>query len=119
MTIKLYCMGESGNAYKAALALELGGLEWEPVYVDFFGGETRTPEFRKINVMGMFEVAMVLLPDQFLFSMGTEMLSLLADPQGRSHLVGAGFQQARRFSWTRAARQLLKIYKALLDRTLT
>ena len=53
MTIKLYCMGESGNAYKAALALELSGLEWEPVYVDFFGGETRTEEFRKnINEMG-------------------------------------------------------------------
>jgi hypothetical protein len=31
-------------------------------------------KIRKINVMGMFEVAMVLLPDQFLFSMGTEML---------------------------------------------
>jgi glutathione S-transferase len=52
MTIKLYCMGESGNAYKAALALELGGLDWEPVFVDFFGGETRSEEFRKFNVMG-------------------------------------------------------------------
>jgi glutathione S-transferase len=52
MTIKLYCMGESGNAYKAALALELGGLDWEPVFVDFFGGETRSEEFRRINVMG-------------------------------------------------------------------
>jgi glutathione S-transferase len=52
MTIKLYCMGESGNAYKAALALELGGLDWEPIFVDFFGGETRSEEFRKINVMG-------------------------------------------------------------------
>ncbi len=52
MTIKLYCMGESGNAYKAALALELAGLDWQPVYVDFFGGETRTPAFRKINEMG-------------------------------------------------------------------
>ncbi|WP_120500269.1 glutathione S-transferase family protein [Roseovarius sp. EL26] len=52
MTIKLYCMGESGNAYKAALALELSGLDWEPVYVDFFGGETRTDAFREINVMG-------------------------------------------------------------------
>ena len=52
MTIKLYCMGESGNAYKAALALELSGLAWKPVHVDFFGGETRTDEFRKLNVMG-------------------------------------------------------------------
>ncbi len=52
MTIKLYCFGESGNAYKAALALELSGLKWEPVYVDFFGGETRRPNYRAINPMG-------------------------------------------------------------------
>ena len=52
MTIKLYCFGESGNAYKAALPLELSGLAWEAVYVDFFGGEARSPEFRAINEMG-------------------------------------------------------------------
>ena len=53
MTITLHCFGESGNAYKAALALELSGLAWEPVKVDFFGGETRTPDFRSTtNVMG-------------------------------------------------------------------
>jgi glutathione S-transferase len=53
MTIKLHCFGESGNAYKAAFALELSGLDWEPVKVDFFGGETRTPEYRAdINNLG-------------------------------------------------------------------
>lgn len=52
MTAKLYCFGESGNAYKCALALTLSGSEWEPVYVDFFNGETRTPAFRAINEMG-------------------------------------------------------------------
>lgn len=53
MTIKLYCFGESGNSYKAALALELSGLEWEPVYVDFFGGEGRSPEYRaNVNELG-------------------------------------------------------------------
>ncbi len=52
MTAKLHCFGESGNAYKAALTLELSGYNWEPVYVDFFNGATRTPEFRKLNVMG-------------------------------------------------------------------
>ena len=52
MTIKLHCFGESGNAYKAALALELSGLDWEPVKVDFFGGEARTPAYKQINVMG-------------------------------------------------------------------
>ena len=53
MTIKLHCFGESGNAYKAALALQLSGLDWEPVFVDFFKGATRTPEYRsEINEMG-------------------------------------------------------------------
>jgi glutathione S-transferase len=52
MTAKLYCFGESGNAYKAALALTLADMEWEPVFVDFFNGATRTPEFRALNEMG-------------------------------------------------------------------
>lgn len=52
MTAKLYCFGESGNAYKAALTLTLAEMDWEPVYVDFFNGETRTPAFRTINEMG-------------------------------------------------------------------
>jgi glutathione S-transferase len=52
MTIKLHCFGESGNSYKAALALEVSGLDWEPVFVDFFGGATRSPEYREKNVMG-------------------------------------------------------------------
>jgi len=53
MTIRLYCFGESGNAYKAALALELSGLAWTPVKVDFFGGETRSAHYRSaVNAMG-------------------------------------------------------------------
>ena len=50
---QLYCFGESGNAYKAALMLQLCELDWEPRFVDFFNGETRTPEYRKnVNEMG-------------------------------------------------------------------
>lgn len=53
MNLKLYCFGESGNAYKAALMLELSRLSWQPVWVDFFNGETRTPEYRsRVNEMG-------------------------------------------------------------------
>ncbi|QFS83868.1 Glutathione S-transferase GST-4.5 [Roseivivax sp. THAF40] len=53
MTIQLHCFGESGNAYKAALALELSGLDWEPVFVDFFGGATRSEDYRRdLNPMG-------------------------------------------------------------------
>lgn len=50
--MKLYCFGESGNAYKAALSMELAGADWEPVYVDFFNGGARTTEYRNVNVMG-------------------------------------------------------------------
>ena len=50
---RLYCFAESGNAYKVALMLELCGLDWEARKVDFFGGETRTPEYRRtVNEMG-------------------------------------------------------------------
>ena len=52
MTAKLYCFGESGNAYKCALALTFADMDWEPIYVDFFNGGARTPEFRAINEMG-------------------------------------------------------------------
>ena len=53
MTLKLHCFGESGHSYKAALALELGPLDWEPVHVDFFNGVARTPEYRgSVNEMG-------------------------------------------------------------------
>ncbi|MFD1883693.1 glutathione S-transferase family protein [Paracoccus pacificus] len=52
MTAQLWCFGESGNAYKAALTMQLAGYDWQPVYVDFFNGETRSPEFRAINEMG-------------------------------------------------------------------
>ncbi|WP_458791061.1 glutathione S-transferase family protein [Yoonia sp. MH D7] len=52
MTMKLHCFGESGHSYKAALTLALADEPWEPVFIDFFNGATRTPAFRALNVMG-------------------------------------------------------------------
>ena len=43
---KLHCFGESGNSYKAALMLQLCALDWEPIKVEFFKGETRSPEYK-------------------------------------------------------------------------
>jgi glutathione S-transferase len=48
----LHCFAQSGNAYKPALLLELAAADWQPRFVDYFGGETRTPAYRAINVMG-------------------------------------------------------------------
>jgi glutathione S-transferase len=49
---KLRCFAQSGNAYKVALMLELAGADWEPVFVDFFNGGVRAPEYVALNEMG-------------------------------------------------------------------
>ena len=50
---RLHCFGESGNCYKAALMLELSGLAWEPLLVDYFSGVTKGDAFRaEVNEMG-------------------------------------------------------------------
>ena len=80
MTIKLYGFGESGNAYKVALALTFADLEWEPVFVDFFNGATRTPEFRAINIMG--EVPVLVDGDTTLTQSGV-MLDYVSSKTGK------------------------------------
>jgi glutathione S-transferase len=50
---KLHCIGASGNSYKLALYLNCAGLDWQPVGVDFAGGQTRDADWRdRINLMG-------------------------------------------------------------------
>ena len=44
---QLHCLAESGNAYKAALMLELCGLDWSSILVDYSNGETRTSKYRQ------------------------------------------------------------------------
>lgn len=78
--MKLYCFGESGNAYKAALALALTGTPWEAVYVDFFNGGTRRPDFRAINPMG--EVPVLVDGDRVLTQSGV-ILTHIATVTGR------------------------------------
>ena len=54
---RLHCDRISGNSYKAALMLELAGCSWQPVLVDYLGGETRRGEFRdRVNELGEIPV---------------------------------------------------------------
>ena len=54
---RLHYFPESGNSYKLALMLTLCGQTFEPVWTDFGGGVTRTPEWRRtVNVMGEIPV---------------------------------------------------------------
>lgn len=76
----LYCFAQSGNAYKAALMLNLCGADWQPRFVDFFNGETRMPAYRAINPMG--EVP-VLEHDGRRLAQSGVILDYLADRFGR------------------------------------
>lgn len=54
---RLHYFPESGNSYKLALMLTLCGQSFEGVWTDFFGGVTRTAEWRaRHNEMGEIPV---------------------------------------------------------------
>lgn len=80
MTAKLWCFGESGNSYRVALMLTLTGTGWEPVFVDFFNGEARSPAFLALNPMG--EVPVLQIDGRILTQSGV-MLRHLARRTGR------------------------------------
>jgi glutathione S-transferase len=84
---QLYCFAQSGNAYRAALMLNLIGADWQPIFVDFFrGGETRTPKYRaEVNEMG--EVPVLVHGGKKLTQSGV-ILTYLADHTGRFKPVG-------------------------------
>jgi glutathione S-transferase len=79
---KLYCFAQSGNAYRAALMLSLIGADWEPIWIDFFGGGvTRKPEYREeVNEMG--EVP-VLIHGKKKLTQSAVILTYLSDLTGK------------------------------------
>lgn len=78
---RLHCLGASGNSYKVALYLNCAGMEWEPVGVDFAGGETRDPAWRDAtNPMG--EVPVLEVDGQRMTQSGA-ILMWLAETHGR------------------------------------
>lgn len=77
---KLHCFAQSGHSYKAALMLALCGADWEPVFVDFFNGEARSPEFKAINPMGECPV---LVHGDITLSQSGVMLDYLSKQTGK------------------------------------
>ena len=106
----LYCFAQSGNAYKAALMLELAGADWQPRFVDFFNGETRRPEYRAINPMGE---APVLQHGDLRLSQSGVILDYLAGTLGR---FGPETEEERReiLRWTLWDNHKLTSYIATL-----
>ncbi|MEM7428304.1 MAG: glutathione S-transferase family protein [Pseudomonadota bacterium] len=88
---ELFCFKESGNAYKAALMLELSGCTWDARWVDFFKGETRSAGYREnVNVMG--EVPVLRHGDVSLTQTGV-ILQYLSGQTGRFGGSGDAEQQ--------------------------
>jgi glutathione S-transferase len=55
--IKLYDYELSGNCYKLRLLMNILGIAYEPVYVDFYPGQEHLSEsFRRINPLGQIPV---------------------------------------------------------------
>ncbi|MBK5927497.1 glutathione S-transferase family protein [Rhodobaculum claviforme] len=78
--MELYGFGESGNAYKVALALRAMDVDWTLRPVDFFAGETRGPDFRALNPMG--EVP-VLVDGTTVLTQSAVILDYLSSKTGR------------------------------------
>lgn len=85
---KLHCFAQSGNAYKVALYLQLAGLDWEPVFIDFFAGKATFAEDWRANVNAMGE-APVLEIEGVRRSQSGAILTWLADSTGHFAPKGA------------------------------
>jgi glutathione S-transferase len=80
---RLHYFPESGNSYKLALMLTLCGQPFEPVWTDFGGGITRTPEWRcSVNEMGEVPVLEI---DGVRYTQTAPILLRLADHFGKFH----------------------------------
>jgi glutathione S-transferase len=79
---QLYCFAQSGNAYRAALMLNLIGAKWKPVWSDFFNASQRAPDFRtNINEMG--EVPVLVIDGNKKLTQSAVILTYLAKHSGK------------------------------------
>jgi len=92
--VKLYNVAYSGNSYKVRLLLAQLGLACEIVEVDILKGESRTPEFLKLNPNGRTPV---LDDGDFVLSESNAILAYLA--RGTKFLPDDRQRWALVFQW--------------------
>jgi len=94
---QLYCFAQSGNAYRAALMLNLISADWAPVFVDFFiKGEQRTPEYR-LNINEIGEVPVLVHGSRKLSQSGV-ILTYLAE-RSRKYLPDGDEERLEALRW--------------------
>jgi len=92
--MKLYNVAYSGNSYKVRLLLHQLGIPCAMIEVDILKGESRTPEFLKINPNGRTPV---LDDDGFVLAESNAILAYLA--QGTRYLPDDRRRSALVFQW--------------------
>jgi len=92
---KLYDYLESGNGYKVRLLLHQLGIPFERVELDIAKGETRTPEFLRINPNGRIPV--LQLEDGTCLAESNAIQWYLAE--GTPFLPGGRLERAQVLQW--------------------
>jgi glutathione S-transferase len=109
MTIKLYGSSESGNAMKPRWVMERLGIPFEWIETNAFNGETRTPEFLKLNAAG--QVPVVVLEDGRTLAQSNAIMLHLAE--GSDLIPRDPYDRAKMFEWLFWEQNSHEIYVAV------
>jgi glutathione S-transferase len=93
--LRLYDYYDSGNGYKVRLLLAQLGIPYEYVETDILKGETRTPEFLKLNPNG--RIPLIVLEDGTALAESNAILYYLAE--GTPYLPADKLERARVLQW--------------------
>ncbi|HKI98557.1 MAG TPA: glutathione S-transferase family protein [bacterium] len=93
--LRLYDYADSGNGYKVRLLLHQLGRPYELTEVDILRGETRTPEFLRLNPNG--RVPLLVLEDGTALAESDAILFYLAE--GTPYLPDERLQRALVLQW--------------------
>lgn len=107
--IKLYGSSDSGNAMKPRWVADYLGLDCEWIETNSFNGETRTPEFLKINPAGQVPVA--VLADGRTLAQSNAIMAHFAE--GSDLLPADAYLRAKVFEWLFWEQNSHEIYVAV------
>ena len=93
--IKLYGSSDSGNAMKPRWVMDHLGIPYEWIETNAFNGETRSPEFLKLNPAG--QVPTVVLKDGRTLAQSNAIMVHLAE--GSELIPADAYARAKMFEW--------------------
>ena len=95
MTLTIYGDRISGNCLKVKWVADSVGVPWRWVDVNVLKGETRTPDFLRLNPAG--QVPLVVLEDGRTLAQSNAIMLYLAE--GSDLIPADAFDRARMFEW--------------------